>query len=87
MMSFAVLTLLKATVVFGAAFFLARLCRRTRASVRHMVFALAFVALVAIPANFSEQLGVLPSALENRTLAIAGIVVAIWKEAGFFMIF
>lgn len=49
MMSFAVLTLMKATLVCGAAFSLARLCRRTRASARHMVFALAFVTLVAIP--------------------------------------
>jgi uncharacterized protein (TIGR03435 family) len=48
-MPFAVLTLLKATVVLGAAFSLARLCRRTRASARHMLFALAFAALVAIP--------------------------------------
>jgi uncharacterized protein (TIGR03435 family) len=49
MMPFAVLTLLKATLVCGAAFSLARLCRRTRASARHMVFALAFAALAAIP--------------------------------------
>ncbi|HEY0285071.1 MAG TPA: M56 family metallopeptidase [Vicinamibacterales bacterium] len=49
MMPFAVLTLLKATLVCGAAFFLSRLCRRARASVRHMVFALAFAALVVIP--------------------------------------
>ena len=49
MMPFAVLTLLKATLVCGAAFSLSRLCRRTRASARHMVFALAFAALVVIP--------------------------------------
>jgi bla regulator protein BlaR1 len=48
-MPFAVLTLLKATLVCGSAFSLARLCRRTRASARHMLFALAFAALVAIP--------------------------------------
>lgn len=49
MMSFAVLTVVKATLVCGAAFVLARLWRRSRASVRHLVFALAFTALVAIP--------------------------------------
>jgi uncharacterized protein (TIGR03435 family) len=49
MMSFAVLTLVKATLACGAAFSLSRLCRRTRASARHMVFALAFAALVVIP--------------------------------------
>lgn len=48
MMSFAVLAIVKATLVCGAAFFLSRLCRRTRASIRHLLFALAFTALVAI---------------------------------------
>ena len=50
MMSFAVVTILKATLVCGAAFFLARACRRARASIRHLLFALAFVALIVIPA-------------------------------------
>ena len=49
MMSFAVLAIVKATLVCGVAFFLSRLCRRTRASIRHLLFALAFTALVAIP--------------------------------------
>ncbi len=49
MMPFAVLTILKATLVCGAAFSLSRLFRHTRASLRHMVFALAFAALIAIP--------------------------------------
>ena len=49
MMSFAVLAIVKATLVCGAAFFLSRLCRRTRASIRHLLFALAFTALIAIP--------------------------------------
>ena len=49
MTSFAVLAIVKATLVCGAAFFLSRLCRRARASVRHLLFALAFTALVAVP--------------------------------------
>ena len=49
MMSFGALALVKATLVCGVAFFLSHLCRRTRASIRHMLFALAFTALVAIP--------------------------------------
>ena len=49
MMSFAVLVIVKATLVCGVAFFLSRVCRRTRASIRHLLFALAFAALVAIP--------------------------------------
>lgn len=49
MMSFAVVVVLKATVVTGIVFLLVRLCRRSRASVRHLLFALAFAALVAIP--------------------------------------
>jgi uncharacterized protein (TIGR03435 family) len=49
MMSFAVLAIVKATLVCGVAFFLSRLCRRTRASIRHLLFALAFIALVVIP--------------------------------------
>ena len=49
MMSFAVLAIVKGTLVCGVAFFLSRLCRRTRASIRHLLFALAFTALVAIP--------------------------------------
>jgi bla regulator protein BlaR1 len=49
MMSFAVLAIVKATLVCGVAFFFSRLCRRTRASIRHLLFALAFTALVAIP--------------------------------------
>ncbi len=40
---------MKATLVCGVAFLLSRLCRRTRASIRHLLFALAFAALVAIP--------------------------------------
>jgi bla regulator protein blaR1 len=50
MMSFAVVTIVKATLVCGAAFFLSRLCGRARASIRHLLFALAFAALVAVPA-------------------------------------
>ncbi len=49
MMSFAVLTIVKATLVCGLAFVLSHVCRRTRASIRHLLFALAFAALVAIP--------------------------------------
>ena len=49
MMSFAVLVLVKATLVCGVAFLLSRLCRRARASIRHLLFALAFIALVAVP--------------------------------------
>ncbi|HLG56979.1 MAG TPA: M56 family metallopeptidase [Vicinamibacterales bacterium] len=49
MMSFAVVVIVKATLVVGVAFFLSRLCRRTRASIRHLLFALAFTALIAIP--------------------------------------
>lgn len=49
MMSFAVVVILKATFVCGAVFLLARLCRRARASIRHLLFALAFGAMVAIP--------------------------------------
>jgi uncharacterized protein (TIGR03435 family) len=50
MMSFAVIVIIKATLVCGAAFLLARMCRRARASLRHLLFALAFAALIAIPA-------------------------------------
>ncbi len=49
MMSFAVLAIVKATLVCGVALSLSRLCRRTRASIRHLLLALAFAALVAIP--------------------------------------
>jgi bla regulator protein BlaR1 len=49
MVSVAVLAVVKATLVCGVAFVLARLCRRTRASIRHLLFALAFAALAAIP--------------------------------------
>lgn len=49
MTSFVVLVILKATLVSAVAFILSHLCRRARASVRHLLFALAFVALVAIP--------------------------------------
>jgi uncharacterized protein (TIGR03435 family) len=49
MMSFAVVVIVKATLVCGAAFLLARACRRARASIRHLLFALAFAALIAIP--------------------------------------
>ena len=49
MMSFAVLAIVKATLVCGVAFSLARLFRRTRASVRHLLFAVAFAALVVVP--------------------------------------
>ena len=49
MTSFAVLAIVKATLVCGAALFLSRLCRRARASIRHLLFALAFTALVVIP--------------------------------------
>jgi len=48
-MSFAVLAIVKATLVCGAAFVLSRLCRRRRASIRHLLFVLAFTALIAIP--------------------------------------
>lgn len=50
MMSFAVLAILKATLACGAALLLARACRRARASIRHLLFALAFTALIVIPA-------------------------------------
>ena len=49
MTSFAVLAIVKATLVCGVAFFLSRVCRHARASIRHLLFALAFSALVAIP--------------------------------------
>jgi uncharacterized protein (TIGR03435 family) len=49
MMSFAVVTVVKATVVCGAALLLSRLCRRTRASIRHAMFVLTFAALVVVP--------------------------------------
>ena len=50
MMSVAVVAILKATLVCGVALLLARVCRRARASIRHLVLALAFAALIAIPA-------------------------------------
>jgi uncharacterized protein (TIGR03435 family) len=49
MMSFAAIVIVKATLVCGAAFLLGRMCRRARASIRHLLFALAFAALIAIP--------------------------------------
>ena len=49
MTSFAVLAIVKATLFCGVVFFLSRLCRHARASIRHLLFALAFSALVAIP--------------------------------------
>jgi bla regulator protein blaR1 len=48
-MSFAVFILLKATLVCGAALAFARICRQRRASIRHLIFALAFAALAVIP--------------------------------------
>ena len=49
MTSFAVFTLLKATVVCGAALVFSRICRHSRASIHHLIFALAFAALVVVP--------------------------------------
>jgi hypothetical protein len=49
MISFAVLTVVKTTVVCGVALLLSRLCRRTRASIRHVMFVLTFAALIAVP--------------------------------------
>lgn len=49
MTSFVVMVMVKATLVSAVAFVLSHLYRRARASVRHALFALAFVALVAIP--------------------------------------
>ena len=49
MTSFAVLAIVKATLICGVVFFLSRVCRHARASIRHLLFALAFSALVAIP--------------------------------------
>src|SRR5688572_7975676 len=50
MMSVAVVAILKATLVCGGALLLARVCRRSRASIRHLLFALAFAALIVVPA-------------------------------------
>jgi beta-lactamase regulating signal transducer with metallopeptidase domain len=50
MISVAVVAILKATLVCGVPLLLARVCRRARASIRHLVLALAFAALIAIPA-------------------------------------
>jgi bla regulator protein blaR1 len=49
MTSFAVLAIAKITLVCGAAFLSSRVCRRARASIRHLLFALAFAALVVVP--------------------------------------
>jgi bla regulator protein blaR1 len=49
MMSLAVVVVVKATLVCGGALLFSHLCRRTRASIRHVVLVLAFVALVVIP--------------------------------------
>jgi uncharacterized protein (TIGR03435 family) len=49
MMSFAVLAVVKATLICGVAFTFSRVCRHTRASIRHLLFALAFAGLVIIP--------------------------------------
>ena len=50
MTTFAVLAIVKATLVCGVALLLSHVCRRARASIRHLLFALAFAALAAIPA-------------------------------------
>ena len=50
MIPFAMLVVVKATLLCGTAFLLAQLCRRARASIRHLTFSLVFIALVAIPA-------------------------------------
>jgi hypothetical protein len=50
MTAFAALAIVKATFVCGLALFLSYMGRRARASIRHFLFALAFVALAAIPA-------------------------------------
>ena len=50
MMSVAVVAILKATLVCGAALLLARACRHARAAIRHLLFALTFAALIVIPA-------------------------------------
>ena len=50
MISLAVVAILKATLVCGAALLLARACRHARASIRHLLFALTFAALIVIPA-------------------------------------
>ncbi len=49
MMSFAVMAIVKATLVCGLAFLLSSLLRHARASIRHLIFALAFTALAVIP--------------------------------------
>jgi hypothetical protein len=49
MTSFAVLAVVKATLVCGVAFTVSHVCRHTRASIRHLLFTLAFAALVVIP--------------------------------------
>ena len=50
MISVAVVAILKVTLVCGMALLLARVCRRARASIRHLLLALAFAALIVIPA-------------------------------------
>ena len=49
MSTLAFLAIAKATFVCGVALFLSRLCRRGPASIRHLLFVLAFAALVVIP--------------------------------------
>lgn len=44
-----VLTVIKTSIVLGAAMLAVRLGRRTRATVRHVVLAAAFLALLVLP--------------------------------------
>jgi hypothetical protein len=83
MISFAVLAIAKATLACAAALLLSRLCRRTRASIRHLLFALAFAALVAIPGaglvlpTVAVTVPAAATAPANRTVEMAEVLLSI----------
>jgi uncharacterized protein (TIGR03435 family) len=91
MMSFALLAIVKPTLVCGVAFLLSRLCRRARASIRHLLFALAFTALVVIPAAGPALPTVVvtipapvtaPSGTENKVSAVLSTARVDASESG-----
>jgi uncharacterized protein (TIGR03435 family) len=85
MISVAVVAILKATLVCGAALLLARACRHARASIRHLLFALAFAALIAIPAAEPIMPAVrvmLPAAAASPADAAPEVIVSALPSAG-----
>jgi uncharacterized protein (TIGR03435 family) len=68
--------LVKATVVLASVLLLSRVCRRSRASARHLLFALAFVVLLVLPVTSAVMPPVVvtvplrPNVVDTHTTAI-----------------